>query len=463
MTRKRMVALFLSLAMLLPLTAASGEGVLSSLVEKGAQTLLHTDNVTLYGEATFSLDDENFKDATVTHIQEGEKTYRDIRLTSPDEDGDTISSGYCYLIEGCDKGTFSYVRNHYNATMVESPRSAVLRETAGLNNLLSLLSSMMDVVEPTLPETALKQEGNTITLSLQENPPAIADTLFLHLLQQFGNGRDYINYYRLSSDSMEATFYETTTQQILRTTQSATLDSLYAVVTLDEQGRFAGVQGDITANLTFLDGTTHPLEVVFVVFATDYGTSAVPEQLAATEDLSQWLKDKALLDLTEIYSYTAEEAAEFLLEFQGLRLVAYHPSHPEWCYTWGTNELRSPFFSDWVYYPGEGALRNFLQVAAEKGWLSNAAKDTREAIMEYFMNFMVYPNETLQQYLTSGAYTPHQFLTALFRSCYGPQDGWNQCLTDWFTLTLESYPNGDTVLPTDAPLSTPTETEAGNG
>jgi len=106
--------------------------------------------------------------------------------------------------------------------------------------------------------------------------------------------------------------------------------------------------------------------------------------------------------LTEVYSYTAEEAAQFTtaVEWQGdCWQITFSPAdHPEWVYT-ATYQEGDPHVENTVtpfwnqgsaqHYPGEGSVREGLRRAQENGWFVIWEDHMRKELKDYMMNFLL--------------------------------------------------------------------------
>jgi hypothetical protein len=103
--------------------------------------------------------------------------------------------------------------------------------------------------------------------------------------------------------------------------------------------------------------------------------------------LADELTDTARASLTEVMSYTAEEAARFVFEPQPDGSLHYWlPEHPDWVYTMellsnGAVRCASPFDTRCVYQTGEGILRELLRLLEQKDWLENWNENARRELL----------------------------------------------------------------------------------
>ena len=146
---------------------------------------------------------------------------------------------------------------------------------------------------------------------------------------------------------------------------------------------------------------------------------------------------RALASLTEVYSYTAEEAQAFVFEPYGEYAVSYHdPLHPEWTYVvqpdlkYGGLEDLSPFSGPQC---GEGAVRTVLREAQDKGWFRRWGKMSRQALLESMNAQGISPTPELETETVSAARAVHLF----FVSAYGDSFLWRPAVRQWRNAVLE--------------------------
>ncbi len=156
--------------------------------------------------------------------------------------------------------------------------------------------------------------------------------------------------------------------------------------------------------------------------------------------------------LTEVYSYTAEEAAAFStsVAWEGDRWrINFSPAgHPEWVYT-ATYKEGDPHIENTVtpfwqnerpeYYPGEGSVREGLRRARENGWFVIWEDHMRQAFREYMTNFGITPTPRLSEGLSTGELSAGNALHEFFVSCYGDEMYWTPELKQWHDEEMEYY------------------------
>lgn len=152
--------------------------------------------------------------------------------------------------------------------------------------------------------------------------------------------------------------------------------------------------------------------------------------------------------LTEVYSYTAEDAAAFTFEVEETDegVVVTYFNHPGWNYTVvrsndGDTVATTPFraASDYPYYPGEGSVRQGLYTARDDAWFTRWDETARSEMAAWMELWGVTPTPALAEGLSNGTLTPAQALNEFFLSCYGPEAAWPKALTEWRDEELDSY------------------------
>ena len=108
---KKLIAAVLALTLFLSLAvSAPAEGKISSLMESLHSLLFSTINVTISGEAVFSLDGERFKTAEILYKQAGEDSHWQLDLKTPRRYRADQETGYTIIANG----EKLYVMEHYH-------------------------------------------------------------------------------------------------------------------------------------------------------------------------------------------------------------------------------------------------------------------------------------------------------------------------------------------------------------
>ena len=282
--RKTKVLLFLTCLMLgvSLITSALAETTLSRLWDSGCAFLFETDNVTVTGEFSFTMDGELFKTAKLHYIQDGFRSYYDLTLLTPRKDGTQRETGWTIIAD--DVGGHVWVEKimpiYHEGS--DAPCNSLLRRSVELDALTELGSILAKQLEPMLPEgviTSAEKDGlNTVHLSVSESQLPDAALSALNLAALFLSDR----WFAYSSDRTyaidgRAPFenYVTATQALTDGTIRWTLKNADADFTLDSQDRLQAAQGTVTAASTFWDGEVREIEMSFDLSITDYGQSNV--------------------------------------------------------------------------------------------------------------------------------------------------------------------------------------------
>lgn len=156
--------------------------------------------------------------------------------------------------------------------------------------------------------------------------------------------------------------------------------------------------------------------------------------------------------LTEVYSYTAEEAETFFttvfwdVDHWGINFAS--DQHPEWVYfaTYQDGASRvenvtTPFKPkvDYEYYPGEGSVREGLNRARKGGWFSTWDEASRKALQQYMAEWGIKATPTLTEGLSLGSISAGNAIHEYFISCYGDEANWSVELMQWRDAELEYY------------------------
>lgn len=178
--------------------------------------------------------------------------------------------------------------------------------------------------------------------------------------------------------------------------------------------------------------------------------------------------EKVMSSLTEVYGYEQEEADHFTAQVEeqdGRVFIRYaHQDHPEWVYTAEYDPMleriidtETPFRADsnYVYYPGESAVRYGLTHAREEKWFANWKNGGQDAMMDYMMQWGVQRSGTMMEAAATRTLTPGNALHEFFVSAYGDPASWPKALTEWhnaemnaFGLKVEDVPAADDPIVT---------------
>lgn len=278
MKKKKIIALLLILTFCL---SARAESSLSALVDAAERLAFSTDNVTITGKADFYLNDQRFKTAEITYVQDGENAFWQEKLRTPRSWREDLESGFTivqngfdyYLMEALNPGVYAYGTTGEETTL--------LRKTARAEFLFDLARTAAGEVLPLLGADIIvgeKETGETtVQLNLKEgNIPALLSHL-AYLSMEFigqrltGENDDAWK----TSDVWFAPF--TPTMEILNDTHDFRLGDCSVRLELDNQGRLTAVAGSISAWLKDYTENSRQLRIVFEAALSDYGTSRVAQ------------------------------------------------------------------------------------------------------------------------------------------------------------------------------------------
>lgn len=262
---------------------AQAEGTLEDLWDSGVQLLLHTENVTVDGEAEFFLDGERFKTAQVHYVQDGLNSYYGLKLLTPWPDGTEKETGWIIIGQetgGNDMGTI-YVIEAYSPGVYhegfDRMNKTLLRSTDRLDDLLALGRLLTGHMEAALPEGAVTEseaEGiRTVRIDIsREQLPAGTDSV-VNLAVRYLAPR-VINV-AVGTYVTEFSRYVSPTRALVVGTDEWLLNSVQMEASLDDQGRLTAAEGEIRVTSVYWDHKEREVTVKFSGTASAYGQSRV--------------------------------------------------------------------------------------------------------------------------------------------------------------------------------------------
>lgn len=403
---KKLIAAVLALTLFLSLAvSAPAEGKISSLMESLHSLLFSTINVTISGEAVFSLDGERFKTAEILYKQAGEDSHWQLDLKTPRRYRADQETGYTIIANG----EKLYVMEHYHpgtyTTGSDQPNTTVISQSTRADLLYSLFLSVADEIEGLLPESALvfpdtEEAGLIAEITLtEETTPALINTS-LNLAADFLLSRFMgVNYDSVRNWGQgHPEDYITVTQAILYSTDSFVLGDTSVTISEDAKGRITGISGTVTALLTSEEFSRAPLEIAFNLTVSDYGATEVkpfnPEGFGVVErnsiqdyekEVDSALAEKLTARAKEIFAAAGYDAASLpaaavVNEEAGIYYVSFLDGNPDSSSAAGLNEngdllnlvnhsneffAGSPQYPENNFFPEEtvNAFRAFLQEA----------------------------------------------------------------------------------------------------
>ena len=249
----------------------------AELYDSLVKTLFHTDNVTLTGTAKFSLDGIWFKTAEIILKQDGNRTFRELKLRGPKRDGTVQKNGYTivtdgtslYLMEALTPGVYRMGGTAEHTSLIRrSP------ETEQLLGLGRALAGQADLFMGT--DTLTKTPEGDIRIELKDNVPDILNAVVNNVFQFAG--RRYFDE-DFDSCSMENNNriidYETVTRGILYTVRSISLKEVSVTLKQDGNGIAQYLEGDIALNVETGAEDMRQVDISFQVNVKDVDKTKV--------------------------------------------------------------------------------------------------------------------------------------------------------------------------------------------
>ena len=271
--------------------------------------LFKVHNVTLTGEASFSLDGEWFKTANAVYRQDGENSYWDYRLTAPDFDGNRRENGYTVVANG----QYYYVMESdphpgtYKSGS-DNPQNTVLRKTVQSQSMMTVLYTLANQAYTLLGKDAVSAEADaarteTLHIRLDENTPDHIN-LALSMFWQYASRR----FLDMDTERIDATEplsiydFATVSKGVLACTRYLSVKKADLTVVMDANGWLQQISGSASVLLTTVRDGEKQLDATFKLDVTDRGATKVDifkpadynvtlyeeEPLYDDETLSRW-------------------------------------------------------------------------------------------------------------------------------------------------------------------------------
>ena len=314
---KRSFLIILTIILVTALTTgALAEKPLTALCDDMEELLFDTSNVTVTGKAEFFLDGEWFKTAEATYIQDSDRSWWDLKLTSPKKDGTERHNGYTVIADGSKIYVMEVYRPGIYKTGTGTPQSTLVRKTVQLDLMKSMIRTIAEMAETAEDSPVRIEEENDrsgIRISIQGNvPPAI--NLALNLSEQYLVRRYFhMDYDQVSERHMiPMDSYLTVTESILGSTRSIALKNADIQVRNDGEGRPEKITGNVSVLLDTAKDGERTLDITFQADITDRGQSHVGTFSPA--DYNVQLAEGAMqienIEYSEVDEHTQEELTE---------------------------------------------------------------------------------------------------------------------------------------------------------
>ena len=284
--RIRLIALLCMVLALTVTTGAMADNEVRMFYDSAAELMFETGNVTLAGQAEFSLDGERFKTAKIRYIQDYTNSLLQLDLLTPrrsDPEGADRESGYTVIANGEDVYVMEVFHPGVYRTGTTEEQSAILRKSVQMNLMTEVLRVLADQAgamegENTVTVRTDGQGGKELQISVGEDVPELVNTA-LNVLYQFAAKRyfdmDYDNVSERDMGPMEN--YITVTEGILRTTKSVALKKAEVTVKTDGAGNMEQAKGEVSVKLDTGKNGIRQMDIAFDAEVSDRGESRVAE------------------------------------------------------------------------------------------------------------------------------------------------------------------------------------------
>ena len=284
-TMKKWIAALLSVLLVFTFAAAAlAENQLRFFADGAMKLLFETGNVTLTGQAEFSLDGYRFKTAELTYMQDDTNSFYQLHLLTPRRDGldgPDRESGYTVIANGEKVFVMEVFYPGMYKTGTTGAQSTILRKSVQMGLMTEVLSVLVDQADALAGEQAFTvqpdgQGGSTLTVALGDDVPDLVNAA-LNIFYQFAAKRYFeTDYDRMNErDMARMEHYMTVAQGILGATKSVSLKQANMTLQADENGVPKQGSGEITLLLDTARDGTRELGMTFRLEVSDLGGSHV--------------------------------------------------------------------------------------------------------------------------------------------------------------------------------------------
>ena len=322
---KRIISLATAVLLVFVLAGTAGAEGRTVLFFEAAETLLfQTDNVTLRGKAEFRLDGEWFKTAEGTYVQDSDRSFWKLDLTSPRIDGSLRKNGFTVVANGQKIYVMEVFRPGEYRTGTAQSGNSVLRNTVQMEQMVRFARLLAGQAEHMEGITVTEVSEKELRIEVGPDAPALLDTA-LNLFAEFAARRYFdMDYDRTeAADMVPMSNYITVTEGILASTKHISADRIVLTLKRNGAGDLEQVSGEASLKLETGKDGVRTLDVTFQVDVSGRAESRVkpfdPEDYHVTLAPGAMNVDDYQLDpIDEGTRQMALETAKGFLEKAGL-------------------------------------------------------------------------------------------------------------------------------------------------
>lgn len=281
---KKLFCMLMALVMALVMCgAAAAEGTtaeaagLEQAWSAVSSLLFDTGNVTLKGKAELSLDGRWFKTMEIHYVQDGDRAFRQLLLTSPKMDGTQRQNGYTILTDGEKLNLIEVYHPGVYRTGYGPVRKSLIRSAPQTDALREMITALVPAADVLLGEGGkVEKSAEGVRIRLDEKVPPLFNaglSMLFQLLAGRYTGMDYDRMGPRSAVAIED--FATITEGIVYTTFAVGMQAADVTVTL-EGGEAKKAEGRADLKL-FRDaeGEARILGITFSAEVSDRGSSRV--------------------------------------------------------------------------------------------------------------------------------------------------------------------------------------------
>lgn len=239
--------------------------------------LFDTGNVTLKGKAELALDGQWFKTVEVHYVQDGDKAFRQLLLTSPKMDGTERQNGYTILTEGEKLNLIEVYHPDVYRTGYGPVRKSLIRSTPQVRALQQMVSSLVPTADVLLGEGGnVESTADEIRIKLNQEVSPLFNAGLSMAFQLVAGRYSGMDYDRMGPrDAVKIEDFATITEGIVYTTSAVGMQEAEVTVTL-EGGEVKKAEGRM--DLKLFKGPESDARILGITFSaevSDRGTSQV--------------------------------------------------------------------------------------------------------------------------------------------------------------------------------------------